>query len=257
MILPSKKIAVITAHPPHGLRIFGFLQVHRPLVYVLTDGSGCRDISRKEEAAVYLQNCGARPSTIFCRFSDAEFFDVIRRQDVSTLLSLCDEIVEDLDRNAIDVVVGDAAEGFSPAHDICRYLINTVVAIYGRRRGKTIPNYDFLLDGPPDKRGAVEGSMLIELDAEGFERKMAAIKSYPGIEIDVEQAFSRYGETSFGTECIRPVRSPHAYDPWTTARPGYEAYGAEKVKEGVYDAVISFAEHIHPLARHLSDHANL
>ncbi len=61
-------VALIIAHPGHELRIYKFLQVYKPRVYLITDGSGGEQASRVQSTKEVLESCGA---------TLAEGFDIV------------------------------------------------------------------------------------------------------------------------------------------------------------------------------------
>ena len=44
------KVAVILGHPAHVLRIYRFIEIYKPIIYIITDGS--------EMTGSRLRNCG-------------------------------------------------------------------------------------------------------------------------------------------------------------------------------------------------------
>ena len=58
---PSEEnTALIIGHPGHELRVFNWLEVTRPTVFVITDGSGKEGRSRLASTAQILKQTGAR-----------------------------------------------------------------------------------------------------------------------------------------------------------------------------------------------------
>ncbi len=251
MIKANAKVALILGHPGHELRVHRFLELYKPRVYVLTDGSGSTSISRVYNTLNIIEQTTSTASPVMGRFTDSELYRIIREQDTSTLEPLMEEIVDDLERNNIDFIVGDSIEGYNPTHDLCRYMINAIVRIYSHRKGVTIPNYDFLLDGPPHvcPPELKEEAIWIKLNDEEFERKYAAAQNYPEIIKDLDIALQQHGKAPFQIECLRPAKDLNQYSTWTTEIPYYESYGLNKVKTGEYSEVISFEQHLLPLAK--------
>lgn len=250
------KVAVILGHPAHVLRIYRFIEIYKPIIYIITDGSGSKGESKLDHVTRIIEDCGASTSRLTCRFTDAEMYRVIRDAVTETLHGLVEELSEDLGKNDVAVVAGDAIEGFNPIHDLCRYLINAAVKIHSSRKNRTVGNFDLLLDGPPDQGSNGDGSIRIKLSAEDFARKMQAINAYPGIEPDIQKAMRLYGENAFQNESLRPVRTPDQLSGWDTDVPFYESYGAKMVESGVYSEVITFEKHLLPLAKYLSSLAD-
>ena len=253
-LFPTGNVALILGHPAHVLRVYRFIELVRPVIYILTDGSGSSGESRAGHVTKLLSGCGARSSGVMCRFTDGEMYRVVCEGDTGLLRVLVDEIVDDLGENDINVIAGDAIEGFNPIHDLCRYLTNAIATIHARRAGRSVHNYDFLLDGPPDigSDESVDGSIRIRLTDDEFERKMASIREYPGIETDVKRAMELCGEAAFRNESLRPVTNVKTYCGWDTDLPYYESYGAEMVEKGVYSELITYHDHLLPLAQYLT-----
>jgi len=71
--------ALVIAHPGHELRVHGWLEKARPLVFVLTDGSGRSGLPRLNSTRKVLLDAGAKTGPIFGRFTDAETYASIPR----------------------------------------------------------------------------------------------------------------------------------------------------------------------------------
>jgi hypothetical protein len=249
------RAALVIAHPGHELRVHGWLELARPRVFVLTDGSGRTGRSRLASTLRVLAAAGAEPGSVCGRLTDAALYDAILRRDLPFFRALADELAEALDEHDVDYVAGDAAEGYSSGHDVCRLLIDAAVALVNRQRDRPMLNYDFLLDGPPNDwpKGA-DQAIRIRLTRAAFERKLAAARNYPEMAGEVERAVRRLGTEAFRVECLRPVAA--GTGPGTAPGvPYYERYGERQVAAGHYRRVIRLREHILPLARALREHA--
>lgn len=251
----SKKSALIIGHPGHELRIFRFLEHFQPRVYVLTDGSGYNLQSRLDKTAKIIAEAGCDPSEIMGRFTDKTLYDLILRNDEQSLIALFNEIVEDLAHHEIDMVMGDALEGFNPTHDLCRYLINSAVIVLSNA-GRQITNYDFLLDGPPGycPEELRDKAIWMDLEDDDLKRKIEAAENYPEIAKDVSIAIEKFGHEPFKRECLRPILNKQTLRNWDI-EPMYEMYGRQRVASGKYKEMITFAEHMEPLGRMLLSYA--
>ena len=242
------KTALILGHPGHELRVFRFLELHRPVVYVLTDGSGNNGgESRLPSTLKVLQEAGCQAGSVFGRFTDQEIYQVILEKKKETLKSLIEEICTDLQKRGIEQIAGDGCEGYNPTHDLCRYMIN----IIAERTG--LPNYDFLLDGPPHlcSEELKTQALWVGLNEGDFERKLTAAANYPELKFDLEETLKKHGKAPFMVECLRPVKTPAELKTWKTPLPHYETYAQEKIQQGKYQEVISFETHVRPLAESL------
>ena len=137
--------ALIISHPGHELRVFHWLEQTRPLVLVLTDGSGSVNQARIGSTTRILKMVGARPALVYGVFTDREIYSRILERSESILVEMIEQVALTLVEQGIDTVTGDALEGYNPSHDLCRYLINGAVLLAGRRSGRLIENLDFPL----------------------------------------------------------------------------------------------------------------
>src|SRR5262245_62950864 len=80
--------ALVIAHPGHELRVHGWLEQTRPLVFVLTDGSGGAGRPRIDSTARVLERVGAKPGAIFGRFADRELYAAILAGDHDVFTAL-------------------------------------------------------------------------------------------------------------------------------------------------------------------------
>jgi hypothetical protein len=89
----------------------------------------------------------------------------------------------------------------------------------------------------------------VRLDEAALARKLQAAHAYAELKGEVERALTRYGTEPFRTEHLWPVDLDDPYGGWDPERtPFYESYGAERVASGAYDRVVTFREHVRPLA---------
>jgi hypothetical protein len=116
-----------------------------------------------------------------------------------------------------------------------------------------IDNRDFPLHGAPVERAGRDGDAEIRLQLEpaALARKLAAARSYPGLEHEVESALARFGAGAFATECLGEVRYGMAIDDLIAHPPAYEAHGEERVAAGIYREVLRHRSHVAPLAARL------
>src|SRR3954452_95231 len=125
----GKTAALVIAHPGHELRIYRWLELSRPVVFVLTDGSGRSRQPRLSSTTAVLQKAGARPGCLYGLFTDAEAYMAILKGDVKSLSQIAQKLASAFIDGNVAYVVGDALEGFNPSHDLCRYLINAAIAL--------------------------------------------------------------------------------------------------------------------------------
>jgi hypothetical protein len=246
---PEPRAALVIAHPGHELRVHHWLERRRPLVFVLTDGSGHGGASRLASTSALLERAGATPGSIYGRLSDRQVYRAILDGDLELFAGLADELAAALDRAGIAELAGDAVEGFNPGHDVCRLVINTAVRTLASR-GRALRNLEFPLEGAPgvDSPEGLAGGLRLDLDAEALRRKLDAAAAYPEMAAEVERALASHGHAPFAVECLLPVRYGLEIGGRFTQPPFYETYGERQVAAGIYREVIRFREHMAPLA---------
>ncbi|EEF62672.1 hypothetical protein [Pedosphaera parvula] len=247
----GKRAALIIAHPGHELRVHHWLEEAKPVVLVLTDGSGRTSKSRLESTTRILQRAGARPGSIYGRFTDAGIYEIMLQGKSDLVLPLLNETAEFLIAEQIDYVAGDALEGYNTSHELCRYLIGAAIELARRKTGREIANYDFLLTGRPDEcpERLRANAIHLPLDDAAIARKLAAAEGYPELKHEVEGALKQFGKILFAQEWLRPVPNHTGINLDHAEVPYYESYGEKQKAAGHYQHVIRFREHMLPLAQ--------
>jgi len=247
-----QRAGLVIAHPGHELRVYGWLEVARPVVCILTDGSGSSGLSRLHRSHSIITQVGSRPGGIWGRFTDAAVYTAILESNADLFCRLVDELAAELNQHPVDYVVGDASEGYNPVHDLCRLIINAAVRACWLRSNRAIANFDFPLIGRPDT-GDLDQAVQIELDDAQFHRKITAAKCYSELRNEIEAATEQEGVSIFRKEYLRPVcQQRHEYV--CTEPPFYERYGEKQVAAAVYQQVLRYREHMLPIADALSRH---
>jgi len=249
-----RRAALVVAHPGHELRVHGLCERTRPLVCVLTDGSGAAGHPRLAATTALLARLGAAQGPIYGRWTDRELYAALLAGEHGRLVDLAAELAQALAGAGIEVVAGDAAEGFNPGHDLCRLLVNAAVARTAARGGAPIENLEFPLDAAPEHpptNGEEEGGCRLVLDDAALARKLAAARAYPGLASEVERALALHGPEAFRVERLRPVAYGLDLAPRLPDPPLYERYGEERVAAGRYAEVLRFRRHVLPAAERL------
>ncbi len=250
----AARAVLFVAHPGHELRVHHWLERYRPLVCVLTDGSGSTGVSRLASTSAVLAAAGATPGPIYGRFTDRELYAAIRQGSAEPFLKLAQTLADTLITAGAELVVGDALEGFNPGHDMCRYLMNIAVALVERKTGRRLENRTFVLDAAPGSHDGQPPDRVwtIELDEAAFERKLAAASGYPEMRQEVDSAIGRFGRNAFAVECLMEAGDlRQGVERLAEEPPGYERYGEMRVSSGLYQDVVRYRRHVQPLVRTL------
>jgi hypothetical protein len=253
-----RRPALVIAHPGHELKVFGWASHYRVLVHVITDGSGRTGISRMPSTTRVLNSLGAETGEIHGAFPDGEIYRAILEQDVPLFLGIVDTIASSFIAHDVDLVAGDAREGFNPTHDMCRMLVNAAVEMVHRRSGRQIANYEFCLTewerGCPEIHD--ERCWHVRLKDTLLQRKLEAARAYGELRDEVRHALASQGEEHFRIECLKrvlhAVRQEHAPE-----RPFYETWGERRVAEREYASVIRYEKHMAPLQHAIDNHVKM
>jgi len=246
-----QKAAMFVAHPGHVLRAFHWMEIAKPVVFVMTDGSGPDQPARLPSTTTLLDKVGARQGAIYGRWTDAQVYEAILNRDGGRFVAATREFADALVAEEVDYVVGDAAEGYQCTHELCRYVVNSAIALVEKETGRRIANYGFLLFGPPDAcpEELRDRAIRVDLGAAAMDRKIAAAESYsPDFTHEVTQQVEKYGREPFKVEYLLPVDADRDYN---VTKPLYEVYGELQVISGKYKNVIRYSDHFEPLVDEL------
>lgn len=244
----TPRTALFVAHPGHELRLYHWLELVRPDVFVLTDGSGSAGRSRVPSTLQVLAGTGARAGSVMAPFTDHDIYDAILSGNVDPVAQVTLALADAFVARDVEVVVADAWEDYNPAHDLCRVMANLAIARASAELGRTIGNYEYPVVGKAEPHGSAT-ELIVPLDDDAIARKLAAADAYPEMQSEVEQA-KRDGSAQMRIEILRAV-APRA-EPAPDARPFYETHGERQVGAGLYQTVLRYREHFAPFVRALT-----
>lgn len=250
-VFSDRRAALVVAHPGHELCVYNWVSLARPRVFVLTDGSGHSGKSRLYRTTSVLNSLGTERGCIYGRMTDIEIYSAILNRDFDLFIGTAQDLADALVRDQIDYVVGDAIEGYNPAHDVCRLIINAAVKRAGQM-GHRVENFDVLLvskaaDVPPE---TLADAISIEVDDKMMSRKLQAARDYSELAVDFQKILDEQGRDSLRIERLRRVKEDSG-DVQMNERPYYEVYGEKQVAAGHYQHVIRYREHVLPIAQAL------
>jgi len=244
--IAGRRALLVIAHPGHELRVHGWLELVRPEVWVLTDGSGHGEQGRLASTARLLARAGATCGPLFGRFRDRDAYTLMMGGEVGAVGELVKLLADTLVSQRIDYVAGDACEGFNPVHDLCRLVIDAAVVTATQRGGRPVDDFEFALEGGPAWQGSGE-ELSWQLDEEALARKLAAARDYPELVDEVERAVAAFGEHAFARERLFRVEPFATLHTRFDGKPQYERFGEERVAAGFYSQVLRYDEHYAPL----------
>ena len=241
-------MAVVVGHPGHELRVFGLLSLCKPTVHVITDGSGSQGASRLSSTEDLLKQTGATAGSLFGVVSDREMYQAILEKRFSIFREMAARLADSLINDKIEVVAGDATEGFNPTHDICRIIIDAAVLMASRATGRRIRNFEVRLTGWERKCVEQHDDRCVhfQIGPELLREKIKAAGKYVELKDEVDRSLAHFGAEYFQIECLREAigsAAPENED----GKPFYESWGERQIAAGRYSLVIRLKEHIQPI----------
>jgi len=162
---------------------------------------------------------------------------MIMERNSALLLSLVTELAEQLERDRPAIIVGDAAEGYNPVHDLCRLIAGSAIAM----AGVSTKQLEYAVVNHPHSFEEI----AIDLDAAEYAAKMESARGEAALLTDIDELLARHGADVYRREALCRVAD------WTALGGGesplYERHGEERVAAGRYTKVIRRREHMLPL----------
>ncbi|BAB48238.1 hypothetical protein [Mesorhizobium japonicum] len=238
--LPEKlQHVLILAHPGHELRIHHWIELSKPRIYLLTDGSGGRHSARTQYSRDLVEAAGATAGAVFGDMPDAVWYKALLAGDSGFFADVLARIHADLSDMQDVQIVSDAVDGYNPMHDLAYAFGDAINRLLQRPARKQLCSA-----AVPNVPGAVE--VEIQLDSAARARKMAAVKAYTPLADEARQILDRDPQC-FDRELL--ISQHFDWDaPWT---PDWERIGKERVANKVYDRCITYKENVQPVAQRL------
>ena len=198
-------VALVVAHPGHELLAFGWLARLKPLVFVVTDGSG-RDAGARISASARLLDLGlGSRGQVFGRWADRELYDALFEGRHDPFLELRDELVDAWCGDGIQTVICDAYERRILMHDVVHLTVSVAVDA-ARDRGAEIVLVELpIYLGPLDDRpGNPSRAASLTLSDEALRRKIGAARAYESqvVQQEVEGFLRHRSEGGFRSEVL-------------------------------------------------------
>jgi hypothetical protein len=242
------RAALVVTHPGHEVLLHGWLELAKPVVFVLTDGCDAGGYSAIGTTARTLQNIGSQAGRLFGRCSEPRLLQAVIQGDHERIFALAEELADAFITDKITFVVADPAEGRHPSHDLCRLLTDTAVTLAARHRPE-LRNYEYSLYPAEPRRKVVAGGKGFPLSIEGtaWQRKFSCARTYPACLEELWQTIQHHGLDSLREEYLRPAM------PWGIMQRTGVSYSRAGDRLPIPD--VGFHEHLLPAAEALRRHA--
>jgi len=236
--------AMIVAHPGHELFLHHWLEVDRPIVFALTDGSGGHGEDRRAMSLRIIQSAGASVGPVFGLAPDKRWYAAILAGEYD-LFDQASRLIGTACRNAgVRRIVTDSIEFYNPMHDLCNALAAGIVRSLREGGAADVELFDYAIEYPDLRSGpaAVEFS----LTDEALRRKLGAIASYLPLAAEAD----RHAEALRNHACER-LYALDTLGEWPlqlVEEPFYEQFGRRRISDGVYRQLITYHAHVRPMA---------
>lgn len=243
---PGRATALIAAHPGHETLLHHWLERSRPSVFVLTDGSGGAAEARIEYSRRLVENAGARCGSVFGAASDQRWYRRLLAGDARPFDKVIDRIAEECLQLNVDALISDPVELFNPIHDLTNVIAQVVGQRLAARRGRAVDMLTYPIERP-ESFTARAGSALA-LNKAAAARKDEAIAAYRPLAGE----YPRYRElVTRDHELLIVDRPAFSWPAELREEPYYERFGRQRLLEGRYSTLLTYADHVRPLALQL------
>ncbi len=240
---PEEKLENVLISPIPGTnsRIHHWLEIAKPRVYLLTDGSGGKETSRTGYSRDLVDATGATCGAVFGDIPDGAWYEALLAGNHDFLVGVFSRMRADLATARNVQIVSDAVDGYNPIHDLA-YAFGQALS---RGLGKTAKVSKQLCSAAvPNVAGRVE--LEIQLSPAARARKMAAVENYSPLADEARRILER---------------DPHCFDrenlisqdfDWNSSwTPEWERIGKQRVADGRYRKCITYRDNVQPAARRL------
>ncbi len=228
---PRGPTALVVAHPGHELTLHGWVEATRPVVFVLTDGSGQLGAPRITSTTRLLDAVGAGRGAVFGRFSDGDVYAALLARNGDAFTGVARELAGWLVQNPVRDLVTDSSEGYNPTHDLCRTIAGVAATLAAHSLGRAVPLYEYVVTG--DRGACLEG--------------LRAASEYTELAAETRLSIDRDGGEAYRVECLHPIAPALARPSPPSGTPYYERHGEARVESAKYERVIRYREHVRPV----------
>jgi hypothetical protein len=223
------------------LRLLDWLERERPLVFILSDGSGGVQSSRLDYSVSAIRGAGATLIEGSGQRSDREWYAAILAGDIPAFTKTADAIAAAALTMQSPLVVSDAADGYNPLHDLCQAVASAVVARIAH--GSKSPEF---LVSPATATAMGIPSIAWKLEDEAARRKRLAVSANIPLAEEAARLLAEAPDVLYTEQLLVPTFDWP--ENWT---PEWEAFGRKRVKEGRFAAPITYRDHVLPIAKAL------
>ena len=178
---------------------------------------------------------------VFGVTTDRVWYDAILAGDRRVFDAVSARIADVCRAQRITQIVADPVELFNPMHDLCNCLAQRI-AIELQRSG-AIELLTYPIERPDMLRARPVHSY--PLDEPALRRKLSAAADYYELSAEVER---KLAIANLALERLFPVDVHGVWPRRPREQPFYETVGRSRIDRGMYSELITYEDHVRPLA---------
>jgi hypothetical protein len=248
MTAPPSQTSLIIAHPGHELRLTGWISRTKPIVHILTTGSRHgHSRSRLEASRDLIEGLGGAPGDVFGWMEDRSLYAAIMDGALDAFDEALARLTVSLATTRCRLVVCDAWQLYSPAHDIAHLLARSAVAAVNRQLRLKMRLHEFAV--VPMQQSLFDGTAReaerVELSEGEVLSKIKRVAEYPDVERETADFLRLSDLSALAVERLDKPLAWSALKPPRGTVPLYETFGEERVADGHYSDVLRW-KHVRP-----------
>jgi hypothetical protein len=250
MDLQNDRTALIVAHPGHEGLLYGWMETLRPLVFILSDGSGRLGESRIRYSRRLIDRAGARAGAVFGAAPDARWYQAMLDGDIAFFMNWQKQIEDAVADDTVSQLLCDPVELYNPLHDLGNAMCHGVARLLEHRGGTSLPVWTFPIMTAPKWFGS--RYQEIRMTEAMLARKQRATADYVPLAAEATELAETLGS---GFERLYPEGAGYAWAQTPERKPFYEEYGETRIREAQYKTLITYRDHVRPIALRLLGHS--
>jgi hypothetical protein len=236
--------AMIVAHPGHELLLHHWMEIDRPIVFALTDGSGGHGKDRRAMSLRVIQSAGASVGPVFGLAPDKHWYAAILAGDGGLFTQASHLIAAACREAGVRRIVTDPIEFYNPMHDLCNALAAGIARSLCGEGASDVELFDYALERPDLRSGPA--AMEFSLTDEALRRKLGAIASYPPLAAEADRHAK--APRNPASESLYAHDMAGEWPLQLAEEPFYEQFGRRRISGGLYRQLITYRAHVRPMA---------
>lgn len=216
--------ALVIARPGHELGVHGWLEIARPLTFVISRGDRHQRLRLASTASV-LNRAGACPGPVFGRLDDQDIYTALLQSDESLFAEVRDELATSLIERDVRTVLVAVNGEMDACATLSRTLAVDAARLASEGTGHAVQTLEATSEALPRARDSRDtaGRIELRLDDSALARKLRATRAYPLF--DVERTLRLCGPEALRVEELTEVAGVPGVSKVPTVRGNVHRWG--------------------------------